>query len=108
MRTSFVGPLPTRGPWTAVGLGRGQFFAILALSIACFAVAGGPIWRQPHGGHLGRILLSYAIIVPAVALALRREHPFPVARVVVASALIALMKLLATTLLLATIALATR
>jgi hypothetical protein len=108
MRSRLVGPLPTTGPWTAVGLTRAEFFAILGLSVLGFVVIGGPVWRQPQGGHFGRIVLSYGLIVPLVAVVLRRERPYPTGRVVAASALIALVKLVVTTLLLAAITLATR
>lgn len=91
-----------------MGLGRGQFFAIFALSVACFMVVGGPVWRQAHAGHFGRITVSYAVILPAVLFALRRERPFPVGRALAATALIALAKLVATALLLSAIVLATR
>ena len=93
MRTRLVGPLPTTGPWTAVGLTRAEFFAILGLSVLGFVVIGGPVWRQPHGSHFVRIVASYGLIVPIVALVLRREHPFPAGRVLAASALLALAKL---------------
>jgi hypothetical protein len=108
MGTRFIGPLPTTGPWTAVGLSRTEFLTILGLSVVGFVVIGGPVWRQPQAGHFGRIVLSYGLIVPLVAVVLRREHPYPTGRVLAASALIALAKLIVTTLLLAAIALATR
>ncbi len=100
VRPPLVGPLPTHGLWTAVGLTRGQFFAILGVAVGCFVLLGGPVWVHPRGEHLARIALSYAVIPPAVAWALRRQRPFPVGRAVAASALIALVKLVATTLLL--------
>jgi hypothetical protein len=96
MRTPLVGPLPVRGPWTAVGLSRGQFLAILAVAIAAFVLIGGPVWRDVHGDHFARIALSYAVIVPLVGLALRRQRPFPVGQAVAAIATIALVKLVAT------------
>ena len=108
MGTRLIGPLPTTGPWTAVGLTRTEFFAILGLSVLAFVVIGGPVWRAPQGGHFGRIVLSYGLILPLVAAVLRRERPYPTGRVLAASALIALVKLIGTTLLLAAIALATR
>jgi hypothetical protein len=103
---SLVGPLPTRGPWTAVGLTRGQFLAVLGLSIACFALLGGPVWGHAHGEHFARIGVSYALIPVAVAWIVRRERPFPVGRWLAASAVIALVKLVATALLLVLVALA--
>ena len=108
MRTPFFGPLPSRGPWSAVGLTRLQFFVILGLSVACFMLIGGPVWRPARGEHFLRIGLSYALIPPAVALAFRHEHPFPIARTLAASAVIALVKLVVTALLLAAFTLAIR
>jgi len=106
MRTPLVGPLPTHGPWTAVGLPRGQFVAILVIAVACFVVIGGPVWRDPHGDHFVRITLSYAVIVPLVGLAFRHQRPFPVGQAVAAIATIALVKLVVTALLLGLVALA--
>lgn len=100
MPSRLFGPLPTRGIWTAVGLSRGQFLAILTLSVACFAFIGGAVWVHPRGDHFLRIGLSYAVIVPAVAFAMRHERPFPLGRALVAIALIALIKLVVTALLL--------
>jgi hypothetical protein len=98
--TRFFGPLPTRGPWTAVGLGAGGFFGILALAVLAFALVGGPVWADPRGAHFVRLAVSYALIPLAVAFVLRRERPFPLGRVVAASALLALVKLVLTALLL--------
>lgn len=108
MRTPLVGPLPTEGVWTAVGLPRGQFLAILAAAVLAFIAIGGPVWRDPHGDHFLRISLSYAVIVPLVALAFRRRRPFPLGQAVAAVAVIALVKLVATAVLLAALALVGR
>ena len=54
-----IGALPARGVWNAVGLGRGQFLAILALSVAGFVLIGGPVWRHVHDPHFVRIVASY-------------------------------------------------
>ena len=105
---ALVGPLPTRGPWSAVGLSRGWFLATLAIATGCFLLIGGPVWRNPHGDHFLRIVLSYAIIVPLVALAFVRRRPFPVGSVLAAIAVIALVKLVVTAGLLGAIALAGR
>jgi hypothetical protein len=104
MATRLIGPLPTTGPWTAVGLTRGWFFAILALSVLGFVAIGGPVWLHPREGHFVRITASYLMILPLVGLALRRERPFPLGRMLAASAMIALAKLIVTALLLAAIA----
>jgi len=108
MRTPLVGPLPTQGLWTAVGLPRGRFLVILATAVLAFVLIGGPVWRDPHGDHLARIALSYAVIVPLVVLALRRQQPFPIGQAVAAIATIALVKLVVTALLLGLLALASR
>jgi hypothetical protein len=105
---AFVGPIPTRGPWSAVGLSRGWFFATLAIATGCFLLIGGPVWRDPHGDHFPRIVLSYAIIVPLVVLAFARRRPFPVGSVLAAIGVIALVKLVLTAGLLGVIALAGR
>ena len=106
MRTPLVGPLPTYGPWSAVGLPRGQFFAILAIAVGCFVLLGGPVWRDVHGDHFARIAVSYAVIVPLVAVAFRHRRPFPVGLAVAAIAIIALAKLVVTAVLLGLVALA--
>jgi hypothetical protein len=108
MRTPLVGPFPTVGLWTAVGLPRGAFLAILAIAVACFVGIGGPVWRHPHGDHFARIALSYAVIVPLVAFAFRRRRPFPFGQATAAVAMIALVKLVVTAVLLALIAMASR
>jgi hypothetical protein len=100
--------MPTRGPWTGVGLSRGWFFATLAIATGCFLMIGGPVWRDPHGDHFLRIVLSYAIIVPLVALAFARRRPFPIGSVLAAIGVIALVKLVLTAGLLGVIALAGR
>ncbi len=108
MSTPLIGPLPTRGLWTAVGLSRGRFLAILAVAVVCFVLVGGPVWRDPHGDHFVRITLSYAVIVPLVGLTFRRRRPFPVGQAVAAVLMIALVKLVVTAFLLAGMVLASR
>jgi hypothetical protein len=102
----FFGPLPERGPWTAVGLTRGQFVGILALSVGLFLLAGGPLWQQVHAGHLGRIVASYAVIPPAAALALARNGRLHPLTLLAASVVLALLKLVLTAVLLVLFALA--
>jgi hypothetical protein len=95
-RVPFFGALPDRGPWTAVGLTRGQFLAILLMSVALFVFVDGPVWVHLRDSHAIRIGVSYGIIPPAVALALRRNGTATTALVLGASAIIALVKLLVT------------
>ena len=104
-RTRFVGALPEHGPWTAVGLTRRQFGAILAVSIALFVFVGGPVWRHVHEGHLPRVAVSYAVIPAAVAVVLHRTGELRPARLVAASAVLALVKLVITAALLVALAL---
>jgi hypothetical protein len=105
---ALVGPLPTHGPWSAVGLSRGWFFATLAIATGAFLMIGGPVWRDPHGDHFLRISLSYAVIVPLVVLGFARRRPFPIGSALAAIAVLALAKLVLTASLLGVIALAGR
>lgn len=89
-----------------MGLPRGRFLAILAISVAAFVVVGGPVWRDPHGDHVARIALSYAVIVPLVGLAFARRRPFPLGLALAAMAVIALIKLVLTAALLGLVVLA--
>jgi hypothetical protein len=102
----FFGGLPTSGVWTTLGLGRGQFFAVLALSLLLFVFVDGPVWQHVHAPHFRRITVSYAAIVPAVwaALAWNRAARLPL--LLGASAVLALVKLVVTAALLVVLALA--
>lgn len=99
------GSLPLRGVWTDVGLGRGQFFAILGTSVLLFVGIGGVVWRHVHEGHFWRIGISYGVIPPAVVAALAWNRTWSVWRAVAASAILALAKLVLTALLLLIVAL---
>lgn len=83
-----------------MGLTATQFWVILGLATLCFALAGGPVWRDPRGEHFWRLTLSYLLIPLAVAVAMRRTRPFPLGRFLAASMLVALVKLVVTALLL--------
>jgi hypothetical protein len=100
------GPLPRTGIWTAVGLRRGQFAAILAVSIALFLWIDGPLWQHLHDGHFARIAISYGIIPPLVVWALWRNGEARLLRILEASAVVALVKLVVTAVLMIGIALA--
>jgi hypothetical protein len=105
-RTSFFGGLPERGPWTAVGLSRAQFLAILALSVGLFVFVGGPVWAHVHDRHFARIAISYGVIPVAVVGALHRNGTARPALVAGATLVIALVKLILTAALLVVLALA--
>jgi hypothetical protein len=104
-RARLFGPLPAHGIWTAVGLTRGQFLAILALSVALFVFVGGPLWRHLGDGHFARIMVSYGIIPPAVVAVLARKGSLRTRFVLAASGVIALVKLVVTAALLVAFAL---
>lgn len=93
---SFVDGFPQDGIWTSVGLGRGQFFAILGAALLVFLFLGGPVWTHVRDPHLLRIAVSYAVIPPAVLLALLRNRKCGVVPVAVASAVLAFVKLVLT------------
>jgi hypothetical protein len=95
-RPRFFAPLPERGIWTAVGLSRGQFLAILALSIALFLVVDGPLWSHLHDSHFTRIMWSYAAILPLTAAALWWNDSFRPTLVLGASVVIAFVKWIVT------------
>jgi hypothetical protein len=105
-RSPFFGTLPERGPWTALGLTRGQFAAILGLSLLLFVFVGGPLWSHLRESHLTRITVSYGVIPPAVVVALRRNGSARPGLVLGASAAISLVKLVLTAALLVAVALA--
>jgi hypothetical protein len=103
---AFIGGLPEHGIWTAVGLGRGQFFAILGVSLAVFALLGGPVWTHVRDAHLLRIAVSYAVIPPLAFAALRRNGRRGLVAVATASAVLAFVKLVVTASLFVVLALA--
>ena len=98
--------MPTRGIWTALDLTRGQFLAILASSVILFLFIGGPLWTHARQSHFWRINLSYAIIPPAVAAAFYRNGKMRLVPIIVASVVIALVKLVVTAVLLVLIGVA--
>jgi len=102
----FFGALPTDGIWTSLGLARGQFLAILGLSLLLFLFVDGPVWQHVHDAHFRRITVSYAAIVPAVWAALARNHAARPSLLLGASAVLALVKLVVTAGLLVVLALA--
>lgn len=105
-RTPLFGPLPTHGIWTALELTRSQFFLILTLSVGSFLFIRGPLWLHAHESHFWRLNLSYAVIPVAVAVALYRNGKARLAPIIVASVVIALVKLVITAVLLVMIGVA--
>lgn len=97
----FIESLPTTGPWNAVGLGRGQFLLILAVSVALFVGIDGPVWRHLSDEHLRRLVVSYAAIPLAVTGALVGNRTFTMRNAAGATLVLAAVKLLMTAMLLA-------
>ena len=95
-RGPLFAPLPVDGVWTSVGLSRGQFFLILVASSLLFLLWGEPLWKDPRGAHLGRLVASYAFIPVACAAALAWNRKLTIPTLSAASAVIALLKLLVT------------
>ena len=92
----FFSGLPATGPWQALGLTRGQFLAILAISSALFLWIGGPLWQHLRGQHGARLTWSYLAIAPMVAASLWHNRTWSVGHLIAGTGAIALLKLLAT------------
>lgn len=95
-RVPFFGSFPRRGIWSAVGLGRGQFFGILLAAVAVYAFFGGPIWRRLGEDDFLRIAVSYAFIPVAVGLAQWARGTLRASLFLGGSAVIAALKLVIT------------
>lgn len=95
-RPRLFAPLPVSGPWTALGLGRGQFFGILIGACLIYLFVGGPLWAHLRQNDFVRIVVSYLAIPIAVALAQRRNGTLRVSTWFAASSVIAALKLLVT------------
>lgn len=105
-RPSFFGPLPATGIWTAAELTRGQFLCIVTISVLLFLFIDGPLWQHMRDSHLARIGWSYAAIGIAVVAFLWRNRKLDLSRVIVATLLVSLAKLVITALLLIAIGVA--
>ena len=105
-RGAFFGPLPARGIWSALELTREQFLLILLLSLLLFTFVDGPVWRHVRDSHFWRIGISYLAIPIAVAAALQRNGKARPAAVLVATGVIALVKLVLTAIILIAIGVA--
>lgn len=92
-------PFPTKGIWTAVGMSRTAFFVILTGSIGLYLLWGGPLWSHLGQDDFERIVVSYAAIPIAVAVALAREKTLGIANFLGASFMIGVLKLVVTALL---------
>lgn len=95
-RARLFAPLPVHGPWTALGLGRGQFCAILLGACLLYLLVGGPLWLHLGQRDFLRIAVSYAAIPLAVAWAQRRNRTWTLTTWLAASGVVAALKLLAT------------
>jgi hypothetical protein len=79
------------------GLSFAALLALLSSSTAVFLFWDGPLWSAPTGAsHAGRIAISYAIVVPLAALALRLKKQLSLAHLATATALVWAVKLLVT------------
>jgi hypothetical protein len=103
---SFVAPLPATGPWTHLGISRAAFFAVLLGSILTFLLVPSPLWTHLRDGHFTRLAVSYAVIPAAVAVLLAREGRLAVGLLLRGTLVLALLKLVLTTMLMMAIALA--
>ena len=92
-------PFPTTGIWTAIGLGRLAFFVILVGSTLLYLFWDGPLWTHLGEDDFVRIVVSYTVIPIAVAIELLRTRRFKISTFLVASGVIASLKLLATAML---------
>ncbi len=98
-RPPFFGSLPTRGLWTAVGLSRAQFVAIIGVSVLAFVFIDGPLWERLDGNHFRRITLSYLAIPALIAAVQMRAGKLEAGALFGATIIIAVIKLLLTALL---------
>ena len=89
-------PLPAMGPWNAVGLSRGQFLGVLAISLALFVTVGGPVWAHLRDPHFARITVSYAVIPVLVGIAQWRAGTLRPGIFLGAAALLCALKLVLT------------
>jgi len=105
-RARLFTPLPVHGPWTPLHLSRAQFVTILGGACVIYTFTGGPLWRHVGQNDFVRIATSYAIIPLAVAVALRRNGSLRFTSWLVASGVIAALKLLLTALLAVTLGIA--
>jgi hypothetical protein len=71
-----------------------------------FLFIGGPLWAHARASHFWRINVSYAVIPLAVAAAFYRNGRARLVPIIVASAVIALVKLVVTAVLLVLIGVA--
>jgi len=105
-KAPFFGSLPIDGIWTSLGLTRGQFFAIVALTTLLFLFIDGPVWDHLRQSHFGRIVYSYAMIPPSVAAALYWNGKLRWGPLIAASVVVGLVKLVLTAVILVGIGLA--
>jgi hypothetical protein len=102
----FFAPLPVTGPWTSLGLTRTGFFTVLLASTLTFLIVPAPLWTHLREGHFTRLAVSYALIPIAVAVLLMRDGRLAPGLLLRGSLVLALLKLVLTTMLMMAIALA--
>ncbi len=98
-RAPFFGAFPERGVWNALSLSRGQFVAIIALSVLAFVFIDGPLWRHLDANHFRRIVASYGMIPLMILVCQRIGGRIDVRTLLGATIVIGVIKLLATALL---------
>ncbi len=95
-REPLFAPLPVHGIWDSAELSRTQFLVILIASVAVFTFIGGPVWAHARESHFWRLGVSYAMIPPAVLVALWRNHRFSWTNLLMGTAVISVIKLVLT------------
>lgn len=79
------------------GLSGRALAGVLTLSVGVFLLWDGALWSVPAGAsHVERMAVSYAVVIPAVELALRHARRWSAPRLLSATALIWAAKLLVT------------
>jgi len=97
MQRKLDSPADSSRDFLGCGLSGRDIAAVLAASVAVFLLWNGPLWNVRAGSsHVGRIVLSYAIVVPLAALGLVMHARWTWMRLLTATALIWSAKLVLT------------
>jgi hypothetical protein len=90
-------PAPRKPEQLGTGLPTGPLAAVLLVSLAVFAIYDGPLWSAPpDASHVGRIVVSYLVVLPLLALALAWKRRLTLTTCLTATALVWSVKLLVT------------